>query len=104
MNSTRHPARVVLALLALVAVPALADAGPLGPNLIRNGSFETGDFSSWTTSGTSEFVLPALGGLSQPSPCGGCAFNSGLFIKDPNPTEGFNTPHNAKGSAPVRNK
>ncbi len=101
MNSTRHPARVVLALLALVAVPALADAGPLGPNLIQNGSFETGDFSSWTTSGTCEFVLPALGVLSQPSPCGGVAFNSGLLLKDPTPTDGLYSAHIGKGSADV---
>jgi hypothetical protein len=46
--------KFVLAMLAMaVAVPAAATTG--GPNLIVNGSFETGDFRGWARTGDQSF-------------------------------------------------
>ena len=99
MLNLRSP-RTVLALAALLAVPVAAAGSPLGPNLVQNGSFETGDFTSWTTSGTCEFVSPALG-LNAPAGCGGVAFDSLLLLKDPTPPDGAYAAHIGKGAADV---
>jgi len=72
------PGRLLLTLLALIAAPCMATAGPLGPNLVENGICETGDFSSWTATGTCEFVRPQLG--TPPGTCGYIAIDSGLGL------------------------
>jgi hypothetical protein len=48
--------KALIAMLAMaVAVPAAAVTG--GPNLIANGSFETGDFRGWARSGDQSFTF-----------------------------------------------
>lgn len=68
-------ARLLLALSALVVVPSVAAAGPI--NLVQNGGFETGNFSSWTVTGPCQFVLASIASS-------GC---SGLDV-DPKPFDG----------------
>jgi hypothetical protein len=67
--------RFLLALSAVVVVPRLAAAGPI--NLVQNGGFETGSFSSWTVTGPCQFVLASIASS-------GC---SGLDV-DPKPYDG----------------
>jgi PEP-CTERM motif len=50
--------RLLLALSAVVVIPSLAAAGPI--NLVQNGGFETGNFSSWTVTGPCQFVLASI--------------------------------------------
>jgi hypothetical protein len=67
--------RLLLALSVLIVVPRLATADPI--NLVQNGGFETGNFSSWTVTGPCQFVLASIASS-------GC---SGLDV-DPKPFDG----------------
>jgi len=67
--------RILLAFSAAVVVPSLATAGPI--NLVQNGGFETGNFSSWSVTGPCQFVLASIAGT-------GC---SGVDV-DPKPFDG----------------
>ena len=49
------PLLVIAAVLMLVSAPAFAQ------NLVQNGSFETGDFTSWNTTGNFEFSQVVTG-------------------------------------------
>ena len=67
--------RLLLTVSALAVVPSVATAGPI--NLVQNGGFETGNFSSWTVTGPCQFVLASVASS-------GC---SGLDV-DPKPFDG----------------
>lgn len=67
--------RLLLTVSALAVVPSVATAGPI--NLVQNGGFETGSFSSWTVTGPCQFVLASVASS-------GC---SGLDV-DPKPFDG----------------
>ena len=60
---------VLVAALSCVAGPAA------GVVLLPNGSFETGDASSWTTVGDVSVVFVPVDGVDDPS----CVFECGAF-------------------------
>ena len=53
---------------ALLLCTSIATAGPIGsevgPNLVTNGGFETGDFTGWTQSGNTSFTGVTGGGFA----------------------------------------
>lgn len=53
--------KALLVVAALVAVLLVAAPTAFATNLLANGSFETGDFSSWTTGGNFEFTQVVTG-------------------------------------------
>jgi hypothetical protein len=53
--------KALLAVVALVAVLLVAPMAFANPNLLANGSFETGDFTGWTTGGNFEFTQVVTG-------------------------------------------
>jgi PEP-CTERM motif len=56
--------KVLLAVVALAVIVVLgAPKAFAGPNLVANGSFETGDFTGWTTGGNFEATSVTFGGF-----------------------------------------
>ncbi len=53
--------KALLAVVALVAVLLIGAPTAFATNLLNNGSFETGDFSFWTTGGNFEFTQVVSG-------------------------------------------
>jgi hypothetical protein len=53
--------KALLAVVALVAVLLVGAPTAFATNLLTNGSFENGDFSSWTTGGNFEFTQVVSG-------------------------------------------
>src|ERR1039457_710035 len=53
--------KALLAVVALVAVLLVAPMAFANPNLLANGSFETGDFTGWTTGGNFTFTQVVTG-------------------------------------------
>jgi hypothetical protein len=53
--------KALLAVIALVAVLLVAPMAFANPNLLANGSFETADFTGWTTGGNFQFTQVVTG-------------------------------------------
>ncbi len=60
----------MVALFLAVGVPAFATTpAHANPNLLMNGSFETGDFSGWTQGGDTGFTSVVCGGGAEDGNC-----------------------------------
>ncbi len=53
--------KALLAVVALVFVLVVGAPAFAAPNLVNNGSFETGDYTGWTTGGNFEFTQVVTG-------------------------------------------
>lgn len=53
--------KTLLVLMALVVATLVSAPQTFAQNLVQNGSFETGDFTDWTTSGNFEFTSVVSG-------------------------------------------